>query len=103
MITLGWDPDQLTVLLAADTDFLAVLQSDTAWPAGTAIALQLTTDQVPSPVVWSATVSGTTATFDVPKATVNAVLSGTLSTAKLTYTTPDIDVVWAVGRVAVLR
>lgn len=86
MITLGSEGEQLTVIIPVGADFVTTLSAATPWPTGTQIELHLSNDSADvSPVVWAATVSGTTATFNVPAATTQAVVLGRLAYARLYY------------------
>lgn len=88
MINLGADVQQITVVLADGADYVVTLVSSTPWPTGIAISLHLTdgTTGTDPPVVWSATVVGTQATFNVPTAQVQPVIDAKLSIARLIYT-----------------
>lgn len=84
MIELGSVGEQITVILAAGADFVVTLVAPTAWPVGTVIALVLSGGGVS--VTWTATISGTQATFDVPTAQVQPVINSGYSFARLYYT-----------------
>jgi hypothetical protein len=99
VITLGSAGDQLTVILAAGGDFIASMTASSPW-GDVQISLELsggTTD----PVTWTAVISDVTATFDVPKEQVQAVIDAKMSTARLYYTpTTGTTLLWAQGGIS---
>jgi hypothetical protein len=98
MITLGSDVDQLTVIIPIGASFITTLTASTPWPNGTIIQLQFMNDIADVPVVWSATVSGTDATFNV--ADTSVVTNARLSLARLIYNPGGTGaLLWAHGTV----
>lgn len=85
MVTLGSDVDQLTVIIPVGASFITTLTAATPWPVGTVIELHLMNDISDSPVIWSATISGTDATFNIPPSQVQTVTDARLSLARLIY------------------
>lgn len=102
MADFGYVPTPLTVHLTSDADFIQTLTAVDAFPDGTVITL-LIGPVGASPgqaTAWTATVSGTTATFDVDKAQVLALGPGTQLRAELTYTDgAGVDLTWMLGSV----
>lgn len=88
----------MTVVLSPGTDFVATLaRSDgVAWPAGTAIQLQL---DAQSPL--SASITGTTVSFDVSDTLVDAAIALNPKKAKLYYINGSTKLLWAAGPVVV--
>jgi hypothetical protein len=85
VITLGSEGEQLVVIIPVGADFLTTLSASTPWPVGTVIELHLSNTLTDVPVVWTATVSGSTAVFNVPKVTTQPVVAARLSLARLFY------------------
>lgn len=97
---LGFDPPSMTVVLSTGADFNQVLTYTvagvvTSWPGGTAITLKFGDAAISD---WSATVSTSTATFAVDKATADTVANGT--DVRLVYTNSSDDYVLAIGTVS---
>jgi hypothetical protein len=88
---LGLQPEPLRVLLTAGSDFSCTLRLNEDWPVGTTLTL------VSESFTWTATISGTDATFIVDKATTDTVVDGTA--IKLVYANGTTDQVWALGTV----
>ena len=88
---LGSKPELLRVMLSAGADFTTTLRLDSPWPAGSVVTL------VVGSLTWTATVSGTDATFSVDKAVTDTVVDQT--PARLVYTNGSSDQVWARGMV----
>lgn len=84
MINLGFEGEQITVILASGSDYVVTLLASEDWPADLAITLALSADRG-SAVVWSADVAGSEATFSVPAAEVQAVIDAGLSYSRLYY------------------
>lgn len=99
MITLGSDVDQLTVIIPLGASFITTLTAATPWPNGTVIELHLVNDPADDPVIWSATVSGTDATFNINPANVKLVSDQRLSLARLIYNPGSGALLWAHGTV----
>lgn len=103
MITLGTDPERMTVHLSRDSDFDAVLESYTGstptdYPAGTAVTLEVDTSA--GVTTWTATVAGNTATFNVDEAAVNTLLdTAGPKEARLFYENGTDRSLWAFGPV----
>lgn len=98
MITLGSVGDDLTVVIPLSARFLTKLTASTAWPTGTVIELHLMNDLADVPTVWSASINGTDATFDIPTSQVTTDTAARPSIARLLY---DSDgrglLLWAHG------
>lgn len=100
-VALGWRPQDFTVQLSGGGDFVATLVSQPAWPVGTAMELHFSVTQVESsPIVWPATVTGDTASWDVVATEVDAVLSVNACFVRLYYISGGSTIVWMSGRVA---
>ena len=98
MITLGSDVEQLTVVIPVGASFITTLTAATPWPDDTVIELHLMNDVADDPVVWSATVSGTDATFNIPSDQVQVVTDARLSLARLLYNPGGLGaLLWAHG------
>jgi hypothetical protein len=98
VITLGSDGDQLTVVIPVGADFVTTLSASDSWPTGTAIELHLSSSLTDTPVIWTATVSGTTAIFNVPASQTAAVVTARLSLARLFYSASGVGrLLWAHG------
>lgn len=105
---IGTKPERCPVNLARGGDFNAVLEATgdedapVDYPAGTTIRLDIL-DKVGGLLdSWDATVAGSSATFDVDKADVDAVLDTKPfdgKTGRLYYINGADDVLWAVGPV----
>lgn len=89
---LGGQPDELTVHLTTGADFNSTLTNADGW--GDAVVTLVLGN---SGTTWTATVSGTEATFAVDKAQADAMPAGTK--AKLVVTSGQNDEVWAIGKV----
>lgn len=100
MITLGSDVDQLTVIIPIGASFITTLTASTPWPNGTVIELHLLNNIADNPVVWSATISGTDATFNITPTNVKTVSDQRLSLARLIYNPGGTGaLLWAHGTV----
>lgn len=99
-ISLGLTPLEMSVVLTHGGDFVASLVAVDPWPAGTQVELRFSTGPTATPMVWPATVNGTTVSWDVPAVTVKLVIDAAATTARLHYIEPDGTVlVWGRGRV----
>jgi hypothetical protein len=85
VITLGSEGEQLVVIIPVGADFLTTLSASMPWPTGTVIELHLSDTLADTPVIWAATVSGSTAVFNVPRVTAQPVVDARLSLARLFY------------------
>lgn len=98
MITLGSDGEQLVVVIPVDADFVTTLSAATPWPTGTQIELHFSDTPSDTPVIWPATVAGTTATFNVSKASAQPVVTARLSLVRLFYSPGGSGILlWAHG------
>lgn len=103
MITLGADPERMTVHLSRDSDFNAVLESYSGptpadYPVGTAVTLEVETSA--GTTTWTATVAANTATFTVDEVAVNTLLDTTgPKEARLFYENGTDRRLWAFGPV----
>lgn len=108
-VTLGFQPERLTVKLSAFGDFSAGLQCEdgngtpTDWPDGSTIELRFYADDTSRDVgqVWPATITDDLATWHVVVADVIAqVLDADLDFARLFYASPSSPTLeWALGSV----
>lgn len=98
MITLGSAGEDLTVVIPVGARFLTKLTASIPWPLGTVIELHLLNEITDDPVVWSAVISGSDATFDVAASQVTTDTADRPSVARLLY---DSDggglLLWAHG------
>lgn len=85
VITLGSEGEQLQVVIPVDADFVTTLTASSPWPVGTTIELHFSDPTLSSPTIWTASVSGSDAVFNVPKSTVQAVVVARLPIARLIY------------------
>jgi hypothetical protein len=100
-IAIGAAPTDLTVTLTTDTDFVATLTSSEPWDDGIGIELWLM-PAIGDPVVWPATIDGTSATWTVDSADVATALETQPKLVRLHYIDADGNVLlWAKGRVYV--
>lgn len=98
MITLGSEGEQLVVVIPVGADFVTTLSAATPWPTGTQIELHLSNTLSDVPVIWPATVAGTTAVFNVAKTVTQAVIDARLSLARLYYSPGGAGtLLWAHG------
>lgn len=100
MLKLGREPERLQVHLSRDADFRVTLSASEAYPAGSAVSLEVALGDGTVVDTWSASVSGADAVFDVDKTAVNAVLATTgPKQARLYFVNGTDDDLWAHGRV----
>jgi hypothetical protein len=98
-VTLGLQPISLDVALPSDGDFVAALVADQPWPAGVTIELRFSVPEQAS-VVWTATIAGARASWDVPAAQVQVLADRDPTGVRLRYRDPDGSVLpWGRGRV----
>lgn len=106
MLTLGADPDRMTVHLTRGADFRPKLESyagdtPTDYPAGTTIRLDVENDSGSTVLAtWTATVTGNVAQFAVDKAAINTLLAQPgPKRARLYFVNGTDDDLWAYGPV----
>lgn len=105
-ITLGAQPDTLTVHVSAGADFEATLVllddagAEMDWPVGTNITLRFA-KAAATETVWAATITGSEATFAEDKVSVDALIASKRATARLFYVNGTDDILWASGKVVV--
>jgi len=85
VITLGSAGEDLQVVIPVGASFVTTLTASTPWPNGTVIELHLMNSLTDTPTVWSATVAGSDATFNISASQVQAVVDARLSIARLLY------------------
>lgn len=101
-VVLGFQPIDIVVTLAADSDFLTKFFAQDGWPVGTQIELRFTNSTGPV-VVWEATVSGTDAVFSEDVASVAALIAAGPLSVRLHYLdTSGDDLLWGKGRVSIV-
>lgn len=97
---IGFKPYSLNVLLVtADADFNATIRTSDGTPFadGAEISLKFSTDPA---TIWPATISEDTATWNVDKTDVAALVPGTSLAAHILYSDPSgADLVWFSGKV----
>jgi hypothetical protein len=100
-IDLGFQPVPLNVILAADSDFLATFIAQTGWPTGTQIQLRFI--NLATTTTWSATISDTTATFNVAAADVATLIGSQPQEVRLHYLdSSGDDLLWGKGMVEIV-
>lgn len=100
-IELGFRPVPLTVTLAADSDFISTFVAQDGWPDGTQIQLRFVNFR--GTTIWSATISGTNATFDVAVADVATLIAAQPQEVRLHYMdSQGDDLLWGKGRVVIV-
>jgi hypothetical protein len=102
MADFGFIPAPLTVHLVADADFIQTITAVDGYPAGTVITLRIgTAGTAPGTwTAWPATVAGTTASWNVDRSVVAALVPGTRLRAELTYSDgAGVDLTWMQGGV----
>ena len=93
-ITLGTTPENLTVVLTKDADFFTVLENaDGNWSGTAQIELRF------GDIVWSSTIAGADATFNIDADQVNDIITARIQRAKLFYIDGDTEICWALGDV----
>ena len=109
-IQLGTIPDQLSVVLVSGAGFYATIRNmDGPWPEGAVLELRLGNKP---PTVWTATITGADAVFDVDTTTVDSTIAALFETnatrrpqttkpptARLFYMEGSTEMCWAVGSV----
>lgn len=86
-------------LMTADADFIQTIQTSDGsdFPDGAAVTLKIGTA---SPTLWSATITGPSAAWNVDKAVVAALVPGTALLAHVLYADDSgADLVWFSGKV----
>lgn len=104
MIRLGYQPDDLVVLLIPGSAYTAGLKNKSGdWPSGASIRLVFTHEGA-AVATWTADLDGDLATWSENSAAVQAVLdSPAVRTAELWYSTATSDPVqWARGTAQVV-
>lgn len=102
-IELGFQPVPLTVTLAADADFISTFVAQAGWPDGTQIQLRFINFRNTVTLTWSATISGTDATFDVAAADVAILIAAQPQEVRLHYMdSQGDDLLWGKGRIVVV-
>lgn len=100
MITLGSAGETLTLIIPIGASFVATLISTDPWPDGTLIELHLLNELTDTPVIWSAAISGSLASFTESAANVQTVVDARLSLARLIYNPGGTGaLLWAHGSV----
>lgn len=104
-INLGFIPIDISVTLAYGGEFLSSLVSPTPWDVGVIIELHfcIGNDSAIDIAVWTASIDGATASWDMSTADVATVTDSAARTARLVYTDGSGDViVWGTGQVNVV-
>jgi hypothetical protein len=107
MITLGLSPEEMTVVVPVDADFVAAIDAadDTPWPDGVEIRLCFSPtprDETPA-FTWPATIDGAIASWAVDKVDCLAVADARALFARLLYVEEDgTELLWAKGAVRVV-
>ena len=94
--TLGTKPITINVSLSRGADFVALMRRKSGdWEPGTEISLHF------GETIWLASIDGDTASWDVDKADVDALIEARATTVQTRYTDDDRDALWAEGWVIV--
>ena len=102
MIQFGFEPYPIEVILARDSVFSSAIVADEPWPSGVGAELRFTSVSGSPPVVWPATVTAETFSWDIPAAQVAEVLDGGAVHARLVYVTEmGTPILWGRGRTRV--
>lgn len=96
--TLGYKPEKFKVEMSANSDFTAALvrSNGTDWPAGSTLSLSFEGGQD-----FAAALDGTTATWLIDEADVNALIAIKPKSVKLWYVEGSTRLLWAIGSLTV--
>jgi hypothetical protein len=98
MVTLGVVPKSMNLLLVPGADWVCNLRSQgDPWPATAVITIEI------ADTVWTATISDTTATFNIDQTEVDAIIALGPTRFSLWYTDGPSRLPWATGPVRVHR
>ena len=97
-ISLGAAPLQLTVTLVRGADFVQQLtrKDGTPWPTDAQVTLELIHADTAN-TRWDATLSESTAVWNVDTAEVEATIAKRIRGAKLWYVQGELKVLWGMG------
>ena len=102
MISLGYQPVTANVHLTSGSDFVQTITASVAWPAGAAVSLRIGADGT-DPTGWTAfaaTMTSTVASWDIPAATVLALVPGSRLGVRVVYSDATVPaIVWMLGSV----
>ncbi|RZT87448.1 hypothetical protein EV383_4372 [Pseudonocardia sediminis] len=99
-LSLGYQPQALTVYLSKDSWFTAsVVNDDDLWPQGSSAELRLTSSGSNAPIVWAAAVDGASFTWSVSPSQVNAAVAAGMKQARLFYIRDGRPELWGKGSV----
>lgn len=103
-LTLGAQPVELDVILNADADFAPSIarDDDSNFSVGAVLKLVFTF-RGSDPVEWISSINGSTATWNIDKVQVNAVIAAHPSSVKLWLIEGSTETLWATGIVTANR
>jgi hypothetical protein len=97
-VSFGFVPVKGVLYLSRYSDFVNELISSTgAWPDGAVIDFRFLPANSTTWIIWPATITGPTATWDVDKVDVATVLAAGASQYLLFYTQGTADLEWSKG------
>lgn len=98
MITFGFEPYTIEVVVARGSVFSTAIVTDADWPEGVQIELRFHATTAGAPMhTWRAQVDTGQATWDVPAREVDELIAGPARVAKLMFTVGDTPVLWGRG------
>ena len=102
-MTLGAEPQELTVILVRGSDFRCVLElvAPTTWPGTAHVYLTFQTREPVALVQWTATAAGSDMSFDEDVVDVDALIAQDPRDVRLWHEDGTLKVLWAKGSVKV--
>lgn len=98
MITFGFEPYTIEVVIARGSAFSTAIVTEGAWPDGVDIELRFHATTAGAPMhTWHAQVDAEQATWDIPAREVDELIAGPARLAKLMFTVGDAPVLWGRG------
>lgn len=99
-LTFGFNPEPGTMYLNQYSDFVTEIISETgSWPDGAAIEFRYLPSNVTTWITWPATITGATASWDVPAVDVAALLASGVTQYRLFYAVGSMELEWSIGQV----
>jgi hypothetical protein len=94
-VALGSAPESMRLVLTSGADFICtIVSNDGDWPSGAVIAIET------EYTVWTATIVGPEARFNVDKDEVDALIAQKPRRFRLAYAEGTADLVWGSGLVS---
>lgn len=98
VLSFGFTPTPGVLNLSRYSDFLTELISDSgSWPDNTGIEFHFMPDNSGAVMIWPAVITGPTASWDVPAATVATLLAAGVSQYRLFYLEGSNTLEWSSG------